>query len=814
METFLRDLRYGARALARTPGFTTVAVLTLGLGVGANAAIFSVARAVLLAPLPYADPERTVAIWSRWTGWDKTWVSEAELLDYRQARTLRDVGAWDTTQANLTGSNAEPERVGAARVTPNVFAALGTSPLLGRTFTPDEEVEGRDTVVVLGHGLWQRRFGGDPGVLQRKVLVDGRALTIVGVMPRGFQLPTDYGEDFAEPTELWTPLPINPSTAERGNHGLYAVGRLAPGATLAQANEELRAITRARTREGAYPEAMRFEAFAVSLDDEILGGVRPRVVLLSLAVGFLLLIACANVASLLLARAEGRVREVAVRRALGAGHGQLVRQALTEGLLLSMAGAACGLGLAVAAVRGLASAAPGSIPRMSTVGVDGAVLVFGLVVALVTTGLFSLAPIARLVSLDAVQALKEGGQHTVGGARQRFRQALIVGELAAAVLLLVCAGLMMRSLRAMQQVPLGFEPRGVLTLRVALANDSYPTSERTVAFYERLVDEVRRLPGVTAAGAVRSLPLGATIGDWGLDVEGYVETPGREAKGDWQVVTTGGLEALGERVVDGRGFTAADRAEAAQVALVNETMARRYWADGKPLGRRIRMGSDGARPWITVVGVVQDVRHNGITAAVKEKFYRPHAQFHVSTGFAPRAMTLVVKTDGNPQALANPIRRVVAALDPNVPVAAVRPMSEVVGDTLAASTFTGLLLGLFAALALALAAVGIYGLLSYLVSQRTREIGIRVAIGASRHDVVSLVLRKGLLLTGAGLASGLVLAFGATRLMRALLYGVASVDAVTFIAVPVVLLLVAVGASYIPAVRATRIDPLLALRSE
>ena len=814
METFLRDVRYGARALARTPGFTVVAVLTLALGVGANAAIFSVARAVLLAPLPYADPERTVGIWSRWTGWDKTWVSEAELLDYRQARSLRDVGAWETAQANLTGNNAEPERVGAARVTPNVFSALGTRPLMGRTFTPDEEVEGRDTVVVLGYGLWQRRFGGDPGVLHRKLLVDGGAFTIVGIMPKGFQLPTDFGEDFAEPSQLWVPLPINRSSPERGNHGLYAVGRLAPGATLARANEELLAITRARTREGAYPEAMRFEAFARTLDEEILGTVRPRVVLLSLAVGFLLLIACANVASLMLARAEGRVREIAVRRAIGAGHAQLVRQALTEGLLLSMAGAAGGLALAAGFVYVLGSAAPGSIPRMSTIHVDGGVLAFALLVGLVTTGLFSLAPIARLVSLDPVQALKEGGQLTVGSARQRFRQALIVGELAAAVLLLVCAGLMMRSLWAMQHVPLGFDPRGVLTVRVALTNEGYPTDERTVAFFERLMDEVRRIPGVTSAGAMRSLPLGATIGDWGLDVEGYVETPGRNAKGDWQVVTPGALEALGERVVAGRGFRAADRADAGQVALVNETMARRYWADGIPIGRRIRMGADGTRPWITVVGVVQDVRHNGITAAVKEKFYRPHAQFHMSTGFSPRAMTLVVKTDGDPLAIAGAVRRAVVSLDPNVPVAAVRPMTEVVGETMAASSFTGLLLGLFALLALALAAVGIYGLLSYLVSQRTREIGIRVAIGASRHDVVALVLRKGLLLTLGGLGSGLVLAFAATRLMQALLYGVASVDAVTFVTVPVVLILVALGASYIPAARATRVDPLLALRSE
>jgi predicted permease len=366
----------------------------------------------------------------------------------------------------------------------------------------------------------------------------------------------------------------------------------------------------------------------------------------------------------------------------------------------------------------------------------------------------------------------------------------------------------------MQQVPLGFDPRGVLTVRVALPTDSYQTNDRIVSFYERLTARLRELQGVTAAGAVRSLPLGATIGDWGVDVEGYVETPGRNAKGDWQVVTPGALEALGERVVAGRGFTTADRGDALQVALVNETMARRYWTDRSPIGGRIRMGSDGDRPWITVVGVVQDVRHNGITTTVKEKFYRPHAQLQVSTGFAPSAMTLVVKTDSDPRALANPVRHAVAQLDPNLPVSAVRPMSDVIDDAMAPSSFTGLLLASFAALAVLLAAVGIYGLLSYLVSQRAREIGIRMAIGASQRDVVSLIVRKGLLLTGAGLIVGLTLAFGATRLMGALLYGVGPVDLTTFATVPAILLVVALAASYLPAARATRLSPLLALRSD
>jgi putative ABC transport system permease protein len=814
MESFWQDLRYAMRALARTPGFAAVAVLTLALGIGANTAIFSVVRTVLLQPLPYDEPDRAVMVWSRWVGWEKTWVSEAELLDFRGARTLRHAGAWSTGAVNLTGHGA-PERVGAAQVTPNLFAALGVRPIHGRAFTNDEEVAGRDTVVILSHELWQRRYGGDLRLLQRTIRIDGQALTVVGIMPPGFQLPTDYTEDFAEPSRLYTPLPINHAAPERGNHGYFAAARLADGATLAQANAELAAILDSRTREGLYPPEARQGGLAVPLDGEILGDVRPRLALLVAAVAFLLLIACANIANLLLARAEGRLREIALRSAIGAGRARLIRQLLTESLVLSLAGAVAGVGLAWLGVRVLVASAPENIPRLAGLRADWPIVGFALIVAVGTSVLFGIAPVFRVLRLNLTESLKEGSQAaTVGAARQRWRGALVAGEVAVALVLLVCAGLMIRTLRALHDVDLGFDPDRVLTVRVALPQAEYPENDQVVAFFDHALQRVRALPGVEAAGAVRSLPLATTIGDWGLDIEGYVERPGANAKGDWQVVTDGGIEAMGERLVAGRLFTPRDRAGAPEVAIVNETMARIYWGDRSPIGGRIRMGGNPDRPWITVVGVVRDLRHNGLVAPVKEKFYRPHAQFHVSTGFAPRSMSFVVKTDGDPLTLAGSVRAAVAEIDPNVPVASVRPMTEVVSNAMATSTFTGLLLALFAGLAVTLSAVGLYGVLAYLVSQRTREIGIRVAIGATAGDVLGIVLWRGIVLTAVGAAVGLVGALAATRLMASLLYGVQPLDLVTFLSVPLVLGAVGLFASLIPAWRAARVDPLVALRTE
>ena len=553
METFWQDLRFGGRTLLRSPGFAAIAVITLAIGIGANAAIFSVVNAVLLRPLPWSDPDRAVMIWSKWTAFDKTWVATGEVVDYRKrSRTLQDVATWSDGQVNLTG-DGEPERVSAANVSANTFSTLGVQPLVGRAFTSQEDLPNGPRLVVLGFGLWNRRYSGDTSIVGRSILINGNAFEVVGIMPPGFVLPTDFRNP--EPSQLWTPLQMDPASTDHGSHGLYAAGRLKDGATVREAAADLHGIAQAMTREGLYPVQMKFDTVVLSLTEEVIGSVRRSIWLLFGAVGFLLLIACANVANLLLARAEARQREIAVRSALGAGRLRVLRQLLTESLVLTGISAAMGLALAYAGVRLVAWWNPASIPRVAGAALDLRVLLFTAIVALCTSVLFSLAPALRALRVDLTDSLKDGGQSvSSGGSRQQFRNALVVVEMALAVVLLVGAGLMLRSIWALQRVPIGFDPAGVLTMRVSLPAASYASPEQVVAFYQRLLERVRQLPGVQTAGAARLLPLGSTIGDWGLMVDGYVPPPGTGAKGDWQIVTDGYFDAIGERVVRGRGI--------------------------------------------------------------------------------------------------------------------------------------------------------------------------------------------------------------------------------------------------------------------
>jgi putative ABC transport system permease protein len=810
LDTFRQDLTGGIRGLRRAPGFAAAAVLTLALGIGATATIFTVVNAVLLSPLPYAEPERRVALWNRWTGFDKTWLSQLEVVDYRRlTRTLESIACWETGQANLTGGG-EPVRIGYGGVTPNAFAVLGARPLAGRTFADGEDREGLDRVAVISHGLWQSYFGGDAGVIGRTLRLDGVSRTIVGVMPPRFRLPTDFGEDAAEPTQLWVPLYLDPATTNRGNHGLYGAAVLSRGATAAQASAELQAIAAAWTREGLYPPQQEFRTFAVPLEEEVRGAIRPVLMLLSAAVGFLLLIACANVANLLLARAEGRQREIAVRVAIGAGPWRIVRQLLTEGLVLALFGTVAGVAVAFAAAQLIQAFDPASLPKVGAVALDPRVLAFTGAVGVGTTLLFGLVPVLRASKVQVTDALRDGSvTATAGGSRLRLRGTLVVAETALAVVLVTGAGLMIRSVQVLQHVDLGFDPHNVLTMRIALPEASYEKLEQVTAAYERLLERVRALPGVRHAGLMRSLPLGTTIGDWGLTVEGY--TPSRlgdNPKGDWQVVSSGALEALGERLVRGRTLTTSDGIGAPEVALVNETMARTYWPGQDPIGRRIRQGGRPDRPWITVVGIVGDVRHNGLEVAIKEKFYRPYTQFV----FPVRNMHLVVKSDGDPMPLAAAIRAEVRAIDPSLPVSNVRTMDEVVATAMSQPRLAQWVLVLFGVMAMLLAAVGLYGVLSYVVSERQHEIGIRLAIGAEPRGVRSMVLRQGLALSFAGVAVGLGSALLLARLVEGLLHGVAPHDPVTFVTVPVVLVAVAIVASFVPAWRATRISPVVALR--
>jgi putative ABC transport system permease protein len=814
-DNFRQDFTAAMRALRRTPTFSAAAILTLALGIGATATIFTVVNAVLLAPLPYDEAHRRVALWNRWTGFDKTWLSEVEVVDYgRLPRTLESVAAWSSGQANLTGGG-EPVRVGYAEVTPNTFAVLGARPLAGRTFASGEDREGFDRVVVISHRLWQAYFAGASDVVGRELRLDGVARTIVGIMPARFQLPTDFGEDAAEPSQLWVPLFIDPSSTDRGSHGYYGAAVLAPGATAGQASAELRAIAARWTSEGLYPESDDFHTYAVPLEEDVRGAIRPILLLLSAAVAFLLLIACTNVANLLLVRAEGRQRELAVRMAIGAGPWRITRQLLTESLVLAVLGTGAGVAIAFAAARAIQAIDPTSLPRLGAFAVDMRVLAFTALVGTATTVVFGMAPVLRTWRLQLTDALRDGGISSTSGVhRQRMRGALVVAETALAVVLVTGAGLMIRSVSALQRIELGFDPRNVLTMRVALPPAAYATPQEVTATFERLLERVRALPGVERAGVMRSLPLGTTIGDSGFMVEGFVPThPGDFPKGDWQIVSSDAIEALGEQIVRGRTILASDGAEAPPVVLVNETMARMYWPGQDPIGRRMRQGGP-QRPWMTVVGVVRDVRHNGLEVPIKGKYYRVHTQMTRTSNFVIRNMHLVVKTTGDPLSLVAPIRAEVTRLDPSLPVANIRSMDDVIAASISTPRLAGSVLMLFAVLALLLAAVGLHGVLAFVVAEREHEIGIRMAIGADAGQVRRSVLGQGLGLAAVGVAAGTAVSLGLGQLIRGLLHGVSPYDPVTFGVVPAVLLGVALAASWIPAHRATRINPILALKSE
>ena len=814
-DTLRQDIKGALRGLWTSPGFAVAALVTLSLGIGATSAIFTVVKAVLLTPLPYDSPEQRVMVWSKWVSFDKTWVSSQEVFDYRElASTMTDVAFWANTFQNLTDAG-EPVRLNVGLVSANTFDVLGTRPLLGRKFNADDERSNGAPVAVLGYGLWETQLGGDRGLIGRRIMLNDVPVEVIGVMPEGFRLPTDFTADAAEPTQLWRPLRVGPGNLNRNNHAFYAAAVLAAGQTPATATAELQAITGRLTEQSAYPPQMQFTAFAVGLDQEIRGELRLLMWLLMGAVGFLLLIACVNVANLLLVRGDARVREMAVRTALGASPTRLARQLLTESVVLASVGALLAVGLASVALRVLTSVDPTRLPPLATLRLDLTVIAFTLVLAVVTTLLFGLAPALRTLHVELVDSLREGGQNaTASNRRQRLRGVLVAVEVALAVVLVIGAGLMIRTLAALGDIDLGFNPDRVLTMRVTIAAAKYGTHESVVNFFDQLRDRVDALPGVEAAGVVRALPLATTVGDFDIDVEGFEESPGRNAKGDLQVVSDGAFEAMGARLVRGRWFTAAETMASVPVAVVNETMARAYWTDpAAVVGGRIRVGNVSTRPWATVVGIVADERHNGVTAIVNEKFYIPHNQWPVVTagGDPIRSVFVVARTTGDPLSVAGAVRNEIRQMDANLPVANVRSMNDVVAAALATPRLTGFVLGAFATIALTLAAVGIYGVLAYLVSQRTQEIGIRLAIGADRSQVLGMVLRQGLSLTAVGIVVGLIGAFALTRLMQSLLYEVHPNDPITFVAVTAAVLVIALAASFLPARRATKVSPMSAL---
>ncbi len=778
---------HSLRSLAKRPAFCAIVITTLALGIGANSAIFSVVNAVLLKPLPYRQPERLALIWSKWVNFDKTWLAEGDYLGYKEATSFQDVAAWSTqNDATLTGDGG-PESVGVTQMTANMLDVLGTPAALGRSFTAAEDVPKAPAVVMLSYDLWQRRYGGDPSIIGRMIDVNAKPQQVVGILPRGFKFPLEF-KGLAT-TQLVQPLGIDAGMRDHGSHYLYAVGRLKPEVSAPAASAQVAALARQWTEQGLYPVSMRFTAFAVPLPADIAGSASRALLVLSAAVALLLLLTCANVANLILTRADARRREIAVRSALGAGQSDLVRLALGESVILCGAGGALGLALAWVGVRLLVARAPASVPRLADLSVDWRVVAVTLVLSVGTGLVFGLLPSVRGAGIDLQDALRDGARGQSGGAaRMRGRSLLVAAEMALAVLLVIGAGLTIRSFANLRRIDPGFGARNALTLDLSLPAMRYPTPAAVSDFYDRVAERVRELPGVQAAGFVRQLPLATDMGDAGMAIEGRPQDP--KANGlsaDWQVVTPGYFDAMQERVVRGRGIEPTDRLDGVPVIAVNETLAREYFHDEDPLGHRIKFGGPN-EPWRTIVGVIGDVHHQSLTTPVKRKFFVPHAQWGNTFGSPRRTMTLVARTSGDARALAIPVGAIVRSLDADVPLNHV----ETLGDVLAAATqeqrFTMALMAGFAALALLLAAVGIYGVISYAVSQRTREIGIRLALGARAATVLALVMRQGLAPAAGGIAAGLAAAALLTRFLGSVLYGVAPLDGLTFLVIPLLLL--------------------------
>ncbi len=767
----MTHIRIALRSLLRRPGFCIVVVLTLALGIGATSAIFTVVNAVLLKPLPYRSPDRLAMIWSRWNNFDKTWISAGEYNDYqRQTALFADVAAWSSNgESAITGDGATAESVPAAAVTANLLDVVGVSPAAGRNFTALEDVPNGPAVAMIGYELWMRRWHGDPALIGRTVDIDGQPTRIVGVLPRTFKLPLEFQS--RQTTQLFQPLGLDRNTPDRGGHCCNGIARLKPGVTAATVTRELQALATRWTNEGLYPQSMRFTAFSVSLLDEVSGNVRVALTVLAAAVALLLMLTCANVANLVLTRADSRSREVAVRAALGAGIGDILRLSLTESIMLGMAGGALGLGFAWAGVRLLVLAAPTAIPRASELGMDWRVVTFTIALAVGTGVLFGLAPLARMARLDLSNALRDGRGQSGGLDRRRGRSILVVAEMAFAVLLLIGAGLTIRSFANLSHIDAGFDPNHVMTARISIPASKYAATETANGFFRNIANEVRRIPGVQAAGFIRLLPLEDDMGDTGFRIKDKPvppNEPGRQA--DWQAASPGYFEAMKIKIVKGRVFDERDSYDGAPVMVINEALAKAYFPGEDPLGRQAQVGGDSA--WRTIVGVVGDVHHNGLIAAPKRGFYLSEDQWARAFRSPRRAMTLVVRTTGDPRDVLAPVERIVRAADADVPLTEVTTMSGVLASATQDQRFTMALMALFAALALVLACVGIYGVISYSVSQRTKELGIRIALGADVSSVRALVLRQGMMPAAAGVLVGLVAAAALSRFLATLLYGI------------------------------------------
>ena len=811
MGTLWQDLRYGARMLAKNPGFTAVAVVALALGVGANTAIFSVVNAVLLRPLQYPHAERVVAIQELNEKGSRVQVTPANFLDWRAQNTVFEhLAAIYARTANLAAGD-EAERIDLAMTSANFFEVFGVRPQLGRFFVPEEEAAGHAPVVVISHGLWQRRFGGDPSAVGKTLALDGQTYAVVGVAPAGFQYP--------DKTEAWLPpfqrVPTLSAQMDveraRGFGFLSAVGLLKPGVSVRQAHDEMQIIT-ARLRQ-QYPESnnRRFNR-VVSLHTHLVGESSRALLLLLGAVALVLLIACTNVANLLLARAAARQKEIAVRIALGATRLRLVRQLLVESVLLAVAGGAAGLLLGLWGVDLMKGLLPLDFPRAQSIGVDLRVLGFALLVSVLTGVLFGLAPALQYTNPDVNESLKESARGSAGGARRsRLRALLVVSEVALSLVLLVGAGLLFRSFMRLQAVELGFRPQRLLTFRLAPAGPNFRQDAQYSAFYSRVAEHVRALPGVEEVGVINTLPLkkGWTTG---IMFAGRPPlTPDKRPVVNYRSVNPEYFRAMNIPVLKGRAFDARDDDRSPRTLLINQSLVRRDFPGEEPVGKKINfgiVGDDGQPVWFEVVGVVADVRNLELNSEPTPEIYTSYLQ----DPFA--SMSYVVRTQVDPESLAPAVREAVRQVDKAQPVAEVQEMERIVSQAAAQPRFNSLLLGIFAGVALVLAAAGIYGVMSYAVTQRTHEIGVRLALGAQRRDVFKLIMGHGARLVLAGVAVGLLAALALTRVMEGLLFGVTATDPLTFAGIALFLICVAALACYVPARRATKVDPLIALRYE
>jgi putative ABC transport system permease protein len=803
MTMLVRDLRYGLRLLLKSPGFTLTAVITLALGIGANTAIFSVVNAVLLRPLPYPESDQLTWVWvdNREEGIREDIASWPNFVDWRaQNQVFQAMAGVRDQKFNLTGAG-EPEELQGAIVSANFFELMRSYPERGRGFSSDEEQGGRDLVVVISHNLWLRRLGGDPNIVGQSLRLDGQNHQIVGVMPAGFQFPNK--------AELWKPLVADAQVREdRGNFWLPVIGRLKPGVTLKQAQAEMEGIT--RRLEQQYPDTNSgFGVNVVLMQEQLVGRVRPALWVVLGAVVCVLLIACANVANLLLARGSSRQKEIALRLALGVDRWRLVLQLLTESWLLALLGSALGILVAWCGVSALVAFAPGDLPRTESIGIDGHVLLFTLGLSLVTGVIFGLSPALHASKAELNSMLKEGGRSDGGASGQRTRAVLVMAEVALALLLLLSAGLLLKSSWRLQQVNPGFNSEQVLKVRLNLPPSRYKEDAAIAAFYQRLIERLSVLPGVQAAGSTSSVLLRKVHHSIGVAIEGHPTPSGLRPQLPVDSVSHGYFQVMAIPIIQGRAFTKQDKRDGLPVAIINQTAARRFWPNEDPIGKRFTFDEVGPKAqWLTVVGVVRDSKRQGADMEVRIECYLPHLQNPA------RAMEVVVRTAGDPLAIARTVREAVWSLDRDLPLSEVETVERMLGQRVAQRRFNLLLLGSFAVVALLLAAVGIYGVIAYSVTQRTSEIGVRLALGAQTRDILKLVMRQGLLFVLIGLFIGLLAALVLTRLMKNLLFGVSATDPLTFAVITLLLTLVSWLACWIPARRATRVDPLVAMRAK